>query len=160
MPREGNVFPWGKIWTKLSKDRGPEKLPLRSTFISVAGSLLKTLHQEKMIPVRDLIRDCKERMEATEYRLTDIPSTEEEADKVGEKFGDMSAQSISRCLFFRLLLLWLEVILEKTCETAIMGVDDYDVIPTAQDVANLEPDWQVVSNFEDWVWVSVAKTKN
>ncbi|VBB81764.1 Putative protein of unknown function [Podospora comata] len=69
------------------------------------------------------------------------------------QFGNLPVKVIIRRQFFQLTLTWLEGMLQKACETAVAGVDDYDGVPSDQDILNSEPDWEEVTGLEDWVWV-------
>ncbi|KAK4653570.1 hypothetical protein QC762_508078 [Podospora pseudocomata] len=138
MPK--NVFDWEPICATLMEGRGPADLPPPALFMSTARALIVNLHQEKKIPIRRLIRDCKEMRDNS-------------GDVFKIQFGNLPVKVIIRRQFFQLTLTWLEGMLQKACETAVAGVDDYDGVPSDQDILNSEPDWEEVTGLEDWVWV-------
>ncbi|KAK0669924.1 hypothetical protein QBC41DRAFT_222877 [Cercophora samala] len=104
-------------------------------------------------------RRGRHRQSAPEYDYR-ICEKKHQADDGRKKFGGMPMKVITRRLFFGLAQSWLEGMLEKACETAVAGVDDYDIVPSNQDIRDSEPDWDVVTNVEDWIWVEKTDAKN
>lgn len=77
--------------------RGPADLPPPALFMSTARALIVNLHQEKKIPIRRLIRDCKEMRDNSGYALGDVSSSKKKADNAPTFLGTSSKYNSGTC---------------------------------------------------------------
>ncbi|KAK4664837.1 uncharacterized protein QC763_508077 [Podospora pseudopauciseta] len=104
-----NIFNWDRIGRALKKGRGPEKMPLQSTFDEIATAYFKeVIWKDKKVSLHDQLRDYREMLEHSEYAWADVPTEDDHTSETAKTENIMLVEVAVRRTFFRLCQSWIK----------------------------------------------------
>ncbi|KAK0669923.1 hypothetical protein QBC41DRAFT_302050 [Cercophora samala] len=145
-----NIFDWDQIYPALMKDRGPDKMPLKETFVNVASAYFQAIKQHDY-SLHVQLRHCRTMLETSEFAWLDVPTEDVHTAETEKAYNIMPVKVAARRIFFRLCLSWIKTEMQKACIKE--GTEGYEVIPTTDDIYRSTEDYELVTGDEEWVWI-------